>query len=277
MSKKKATVSKEQKAPETKKSFSIKIKKPTLKKIKIRIQKPDFSKIKDINWKPIVKIVGLVAIIVAGFGLIDLAVQYLNNDYSVAVVNGARIPKAKWYKAMESINGATVASQLIENEIITLEAKKSNVTASDEEITTKLNEIITQIGGQEMYQSALKANNLTEAELKDEIKLSILTTKILSPSITYTAEDVKNFFNQYSSSLFATETSALEKGAKLDYDQYKAKTEEYYMQQQIQVKKTSWIAEKKGQYRIQDNSVEKPKYGFLTTTINIINNLFNKK
>jgi len=44
---------------------------------------------------------------------------------------------------------------------------------------------------------------------------------VLGPTVEYTDDDLKSFFNQYSSQLFPTETEALEEGEKLDYEQYK--------------------------------------------------------
>lgn len=240
------------------------------KKIKVVVKKPDF---KNINYMPILKNVGLVLIIVGSFTLIDLAVQYLNNDYSVAVVNGSRISESKWHKRLEKAYGEAAASQLIDEEIIHQEAKLSDVTVKTDEIDEKIEEIKTSIGGEDLFQSALEANNITLGELRDQIELDLLTEKILSPDITYTDDDVKEFFEQYSDVIFPDETNALEDGEKLNYDDYKEQTEEVYLQQQVQTEKSTWLAEKKSEYRIQDNSTNKPAYGFLTTTRNILRNL----
>lgn len=250
------------------------------RKVKVVIKKPDFSKIKSWNWEPVLKILGLVIIIVSVFTLIDLGVQYLNNDYSVAVVDGLRISKSQWHKRLESSYGSTIAQQLIDEAIIKKEAKKEAITVSKEEIQSDLDEIISSIGGAEAYKAALTANNITEEELKDQIQLDMLITKILTPTLEYTEDDVKEFFNQYSDVIFPEETEALEDGEKLDYDELKDKTLEVYLQQQVQNQKSSWLTEKEAEYKIQDNSTNKPAYGFLTTTTNIINNLLdslNKK
>lgn len=249
------------------------VKKAPAKKVKIVIKKPNFSQIKDLNFKPVGKVLGLVLIIVSAFALIDLAVQYLNNDYSVAVVDGARISKSKWHKTLESAYGSSVAQQLIDEQIIRAEAKKAGITASKEEIEQQVTDIETSLGGKEALDTALVANNITLEQLKEQVELDLLSTKILTPQIEYTEDDVKSFFNQYSDVIFPDETAALEKGAKLDFDQYKAETERVYIQQQVQSKQSSWLTEVEAKYRIQDNSVTTPKYGFLTTTVNIINNL----
>ena len=257
------------------KKIKITFKKPEISKMKFKVKMPDFSKIKAWNWKPVAKIVALVLIIVGSFALIDLGVQYLNNDYSVAIVNGVRISKSNWNKLLQQAYGQAAASQLIDNEIIKQEAKKDGYTASKEEVSTQVDQIIESLGGQEAYEAALKANNLTDKDLRDEIELDILVTKILTPSITYTDDDLKSFFDQYSSAMFPTETAALESGAKLDFDTYKAKTTTYYIQQQVSNKKSTWLSSKESEYKIQNNATTKPTYGLFTTTSNNIKNLMN--
>lgn len=242
-------------------------KKFDLKKIKMNIPE---------KFKPVVKILGLVVVIIASLALIDLVVQYINNDFSVAVVNGTRISQTKWHNRLEKSYGSTIATQLIEEEIVKKEAKKENVVVDKEEIDKEIDAIIESIGGQETFDAALVANNITLEELKDQIEVDLLVKKILSPSIEYTEQDVMDFFNQYSDVIFPNETAALEEGEKLSFEEYKEETEDIYIQQQVQTKQATWLTEKKSEYKIQDNSTGKPKYGFLTITTNIVNNIFNK-
>ncbi len=273
MSKKKVTNKKPQSPA---KKIKITFKKPEATKIKVKMPNFSnfFSKVKAWkSWKLIAKIVSLVLIIVGSFALIDLGVQYLNNDYSVAIVNGVRISKSEWNKLLQQAYGQAAASQLVDNEIIKQEAKKEGYTASKEEIATQVDQIIESLGGQEAYEAALEANNLTDQDLRGEIELDILVTKILTPSITYSDDDLKSFFNQYSSAMFPTETAALESGAKLDFDTYKAETTTYYIQQQVSNNKSTWLSGKESEYKIQDNSTTKPAYGLFATTSNIIKNL----
>lgn len=154
-----------------------------------------------------------------------------------------------------------------------LEAKKEGVSVGDDEIKEEIDKIIESIGGDEMFEAALKANNITLKDLEGQIKIDLLATKILTPTLEYEDEDVKDFFDQYSDVIFPTETAALEDGEKLDFDTFKEETEEVFIQQEVQIQKSSWLSEKKAEYSVQDNSTDKPKYGFLTITTNIINNL----
>lgn len=261
----------------SKKSTSKKTapKKKSAKKVNLKEVKLPKIEVKD-NLKPFVKILSIVVLIIGSLALIDLAVQYLNNDYSVAVVNGTRISKSVWHDRLEKAYGSSVASQLVEDQIIKSEAKKADVSVSKEDIDVEIEKIIESIGGQEMFDSALEANNITLGELRDQIEIDLLSTAILSPTLEYTEDDVKEFFNQYSDVVFPEDTAALEEGEKLDFEKFKDETEEIYIQQQVQIERNNWLNEKYSEYKIQDNSTGKPKYGFLTITTNIVNNLLER-
>lgn len=271
--KKKQTVSKKEKQTtpkDTTKKTPTKTEEKVPKKIECKLCKNSET------MKPITKIVGTVLIIVASLAFVDLLVQYINNDYSIAVVNGTRVTKNEWHNRLASTYGVGIASQMIEEKIVRLEAKEEGVSVEQEEIDKEIDKIIESIGGEEMFNDALKANNITLKDLRDQIEIDLLATKILTPNLEYEEEDVIDFFNQYSDVIFPDETAELEEGEKLDFDTFREETEEIFIQQEVQMQKGSWLAEKKLQYNIQDNSTDKPAYGFLTITTNIVNNLLEK-
>ena len=241
---------------------------------KFDIKKVKLPKIENMgSLQPALKVIGIVILVIVSLALIDLAVQYFNNDFSVAVVNGVRIPRSQWHDRLETAYGPSVASQLIDDQIIRSEAKKEGVSVSEAEVDQEIERIIESIGGQEMFESALEANNITEGELREQIEVDLLATAILAPGLEYTEEDVKDFFSQYSDVIFPEETALLEEGALLDFELFKEETEEIFIQQEVQNRKASCLNEKRNEYMVQDNSTSKPSYGFLTITTNIINNL----
>ncbi len=257
----------------TKKTTPTKSTKKEISK-KVDIKKVKLPKVKNMeSLKPALKIVAVVLLIIASLAVIDLAVQYFNNDYSVAIVNGRRVPVSQWHEKLESAYGPSVASQMIDEEIVKMEAKEAGIKISKEDIDKEMNTVIESIGGEEMFEAALEANNITREELKDQIEMNLLTTELLAPDLEYTEEDVKEFFDQYSGVIFPEETAELEEGELLDFEQYKEETEEMYVQQEVQNKRNTWLNEKRSEYKIQDNSAGKPKYGFLTITTNIVNSL----
>ena len=267
MPKKKSTSKKTSPKKDIKKKIDLK--KVDLKKVKL-------PKVKGTEGlQPALRVVGIVVLIIASLALVDLCVQYINNDYSVAVVNGNRITRREWHDRLAAAYGPSVASQLIDEEIITMEAKKAGVTVAEDAVDKEVDLIIESIGGQESFDMALAANNISLEELRDQIRMDLLATELLAPNLEYTEDDVKEFFDQYSDVIFPEETAGLEEGELLTYEDYKDRTEEVYLQQEVQNYKATWLAEKRAEYKIQDNSTGKPAYGFLTITTNIINNLLD--
>ena len=266
MAKVKVTKKKDKSSKAPKKTISI-------KKPNIKIEKPNFKKI--FSEKTIKTLLFVLAGVVI-FILIDLFVQYLNNGYSIAVVDGSRISTNEYHKRLENSYGQTISEQLIEEKLIQLEATKEGVEVTEEEIDNQLNEIIKNIGGEEAYTTALIQNNIKEEDLKFQIELDQLVVSILKPTLEYTDDDVKAFFEQYSSVLYPNETEALEEGAKLDYEQYKEEVEDIYIRQEVENARSSWLEGLRSEYKIQNNANEKPKYGVLSATINIVKNIFNE-
>ncbi|NLZ24460.1 hypothetical protein GX888_01785 [Candidatus Dojkabacteria bacterium] len=239
----------------------------------LKFKKPSFQKVVSNKlFKVFLTILGALFM----FILVDFFFQYLNNGYSIAVIDGARISKKAYHKRLEAQYGQSTTKQLIDEKIILLEAEKNSVSASEEEVQARLDDIITSVGGQESYQAALLANGITEKDLKTQIELDILATKILEPTLEYDDDDIKKFFDQYSNVIFPTETAQLEEGEKLDYEQYREKTKEVFIQQEVENSKYSWLEGLFQEYKIQDNSTSTPKYGVLTATVNIFRNLFDE-
>lgn len=259
---------KKDKSPKKKsKKMQVKIKKP-----KIKFKKPSWKGIKESN---ITKYSLFVLLILVIFVVIDFGVQYLNNDYSAAVVNGQRITEREYFYRLDQAYGNAIVSQLIEEELVKQEAEKEGVTATEEEIDGQLAEITEQVGGEEQLNLSLEAYNLTIEDLRRQIELDVLIKKMLEPTLEYTEEDVKAFFEEYSEAIFPEEAAELEEGELLDYETYKDKTLDVFIQQEISTAQGPWLAELKADAKIQNNVLEDPEYKFLGATRNIINNIWD--
>lgn len=268
----------------SKKKTAPKVERKTAPKKKVVARKKSVSLkdslLKKLNSNPLLGAIIKIVVIVVGIILIimvaDYGVQYIRNERSVAVVNGKRISKAEWHKTLEKANGQAIAQSLINDSIVMLEARKADVKVNKDEIDQRVEEIKENLGGQEKFDAAMKAANYQLKDLEDQIRMDIYYTKLISPTIKYTDDDVKAFFEQYSNVLFATETQTLKEGEKLDYELFKEKTTEYYIAQMVEQQKQTWIVEKTGEYSIQDNSKETPVYKFFGTINQIIQNLGKK-
>lgn len=255
------------------KSKSKNAPKKATKKLNIKFKKPNWESIKE---SKVTRYSLIVLAVLVCFVIVDLGVQYLNNDYSVVVVNGTRVSQREYYYRLDQAYGSAIATQLIQEELIRQEAQSQGVVATEEEIQEEVDNIAEQLGGADQLDSSLEVYNLTMDDLKDQIEIDILSNKIIEPTIEYSEEDVQEFFEQYSEVIFAEDAANLEDGELLDYDTYRDETLEVYLSNEVENAKSSWLAEIEAEAKIQNNVTDQPKYMFLGATRNIISNIFDE-
>ncbi|RXS99002.1 SurA N-terminal domain-containing protein, partial [Ammoniphilus sp. CFH 90114] len=100
---------------------------------------------------------------------------------TAAYVNGESIKKEQLFNELYKLEGETVLDGLINKKLIEQEARKSNLQATEEEITKDLDKIKSDLGSE--YESALAGNQMTEAELKENIALHIVQQKMFSDKV----------------------------------------------------------------------------------------------
>ena len=93
-----------------------------------------------------------------------------------------------------------ILRQLIDEEILMQRAAKQNLTATDEEVSDRLNELKAPFT-QEEFQKRLDAQHMTLADLKREIRRSRTEEKLFNKEITsrinITDSDIANYYNQH--------------------------------------------------------------------------------
>ncbi len=244
------TVKKETKAP--------------VKNIKIQIDK---EKLK-VFAKSAVKIVGLLLILL----LVDVFVQYLNNDYSVAIVNGRRIPRKEYVNNLEKVYGKQMAESMIEEELVKQLALEEEVSVDAEKIDEAFGKIEKQVGGEDALKSALETNNMTEELLREQLENELLLQEIIRPTLEYTDEDLSKFFEEYKDFLF-------EDTKDVKFEDEKETIEEYYIEQKTYEGRDQILNDYKKDVTIQINvpgSEDEVKYGFFKATRNLISNLIEQ-
>lgn len=128
-----------------------------------------------------------------------------------------------------------IINYLIETEVLLQKAVALKIEAPAEEIKTELDATKASFESEEAFNTALKENNLTLAELEENIKNNLLISKIISQyteDVTVTDKEIEDYYNQnlatYSTApgaqmahvLLATEEEA--KKAKEAYDSGKS-------------------------------------------------------
>ncbi|HUZ97197.1 MAG TPA: SurA N-terminal domain-containing protein [Edaphobacter sp.] len=136
----------------------------------------------------------------------------------VATVNGHAIMRSEMDKAYEQQLGQqqqqppsedqanslrlNVLRALIDEEIVQQRAAKMNLTATNEEVDAKLNEMKARYT-EDQFNQQLKANHTTLDEVKHDLRRSLTQNKLLNKEInskiTVTDADVANYYNQHKS------------------------------------------------------------------------------
>ena len=116
-----------------------------------------------------------------------------SSDY-VATVEGEKILQTELDEALREQYGAAVLDTLITNKIVELEAKKENITVSDEDIQAEYDELVESYGGEDAINEVLEANGLTEDAVKENIRIYQLTKNVVAASIEITDEEVEQYF-----------------------------------------------------------------------------------
>ncbi len=204
-------------------------------------------------------------IFVISFALIDLFVQYLNNDYSVAVVNGQRITMNAFNERLAKAYGVQGSAALIDEALIEQEAVAKDVTVTQKDVDDRMKEISVQLGGDKALEDTLKANNISRSDIERQIKLEIITTKILEPSLKYEDKDVEAFFEQYKGVLYQDEN--------VKFEDKKVEVEKTFISQKVEEAKTAWLEGLRTSAKVQNNISAKPAYGAFKTVLNIFNNM----
>jgi foldase protein PrsA len=131
---------------------------------------------------------------VYGFVVILLVIAYFSRGLFIAAfVNGQPISRLSVVAELERRGGAEVLDTLITQALISQEAKRSNVTVTQQELEITIAEIEASLEGQGGLDQLLLAEGMTREDLERQIRLQKLTEKILADKITVTDEEVVEY------------------------------------------------------------------------------------
>jgi len=150
------------------------------------------------NAKLVVWLVG--AVVIAAIIVVGMITSTAKNE-AVATVDGSKITKEELYDELVASYGTDTLNTMITNKMIELEAKKQNVTVSDEDIQKELDVLIEQYGDEETLKGQLEASGSSMDDLKDDIVQYLQTKKLIEPSIKITDEEIKTYFEENKDSL----------------------------------------------------------------------------
>ena len=111
---------------------------------------------------------------------------------SVVTVNGQKITKGELDAKLEQLSGKQVLQSMVQQALVFQYAKEHNITASDDEVQAKINEIASKFpAGQ--FDSMLKSQGLTMDDAKKLVRENLLTKKAVDQNITVTDAQINDY------------------------------------------------------------------------------------
>ncbi len=139
--------------------------------------------------------VAVAAVLIIGLAAFSIY-QVRKPAPSVATVNGSAISRADYDKAVASANGQQVLDDLVDQRLIDRDAARKKVSVSADDVDTKLKDIKKQFPTDVAYRQALDSQHLTEFELRDRIRRSLLLQKLVGDQGQATDAEVQQAFDQ---------------------------------------------------------------------------------
>lgn len=151
-------------------------------------------------------------IILIAIGLLLLFI-YKKNWFVAAMVNGSPITNLELQMKLNKQFRSQILTQLINEKIILAEASKNNVIATEAEISSKISEIETQVGGAQALDALLTQQGQTKDSIRQQIRLQLSIEKLYVNEATVSGEEVAAFIEQNKDQLRATDSAGQQKEA----------------------------------------------------------------
>lgn len=142
----------------------------------------------------------MIASIVLAAALIIVLIkppfQKDDSKTAVATVNGTDITKAQLYDKLIEAGGEATLKNLITTTLVDQEAKNANVTVTDEDLNAEIEDLKTQLGGEEALTAALSQSNMTLDDLKKQMPMQVKIRKLIEPKVTVTEKDISAYYDE---------------------------------------------------------------------------------
>lgn len=120
-----------------------------------------------------------------------------NRYYNIATVNGEPISRLAYYQALDKQYGQTLLANLITQKLVHRTAIDQGVTIDQSQIDTQIATITKNVESQGMtLADALAKENMTQAQLEEQIRTSLLIETLGKKDIAVTDEQIKNYLEE---------------------------------------------------------------------------------
>jgi hypothetical protein len=154
---------------------------------------------------------GLFAALVTVASVLVLALLAANvyqfihyrRETTLATVNGAPVTQAEFDRAAGSSDQAL--QSLIDQKLIQQEAKRQKVSIPDSQVNAEEGTIKQQLGSEGEFAAALQRANLSEAQLREQIRTRDMAQAMGAKGLTVSDDEAQTYFTQ-NKAQFGTQT-----------------------------------------------------------------------
>lgn len=156
-----------------------------------------------ISFRPSRKV--YIILLIAGLLLLAF---YKKEWFIAATVNGSPISNLEVLTKLNQQFRTQTLNQMVNEKIILDEARKSKIIVDKAEIEQKLQELETQVGGAQVFESLLAQQGQTRDSIEQQIRIQLIIEKLYQNEATVSAAEVDQFIQTNSESLQATDSAA---------------------------------------------------------------------
>jgi len=114
--------------------------------------------------------------------------------FIAATVNGRPVSRLSVVKELEKQGGKQVLDSLINEALITGEARKQNIVVSQEDLDARVGQYTDQVEAQgQKIDDLLAAQGMTKEDFENQIKIQLYVEKLLEGQIEVTDDEVNSF------------------------------------------------------------------------------------
>ncbi|MGI5820082.1 MAG: peptidyl-prolyl cis-trans isomerase [Armatimonadota bacterium] len=115
----------------------------------------------------------------------------------VATVNGLKITENELSDRLIQTAGDNVLRSMIDRELLRLAAQERGLEVTDEELAEEIEQTKAEYGTEEQFQQFLAANDLSQEEWENEVRIMVLARKLALHGIDPTEEQLNEFFEEH--------------------------------------------------------------------------------
>lgn len=138
------------------------------------------------------KYIGLLAILLVSFAL--TACSSGGDKKVVAKVGDAEITQDELNQILVERYGEETLNSMVSEKIVELEIKKQDIKVDSKDIDKEFSAMADQYGGEEGLANAMAASNLTEKDVKDQLKEKLSIEQLLGDSVKVTDEEIDAYY-----------------------------------------------------------------------------------